>query len=175
MIDKDIKIAIIDQTKNPKEKGPGLTEDVMKLRQQLADDTDLGCVDYLLLCSLLIISKIPSLPPLSHFQYLIAIATTPSDYPSISNTHFPAPQYKITAHPVPPTLPAFVAPPPPKGHTSVVRPMDVLLQSASEPMLNILDDQYCVLEPIFKLIDPYFHTYQSDFPLTLRNLLMKEG
>ncbi|KAM3264820.1 hypothetical protein P3L10_001814 [Capsicum annuum] len=128
------------------------------------------------------VEYLSSLPPVSHAQFPIFLDTpqhtsgsTPGQhYPNTSNIHFLTPQYKTTTCSGPPAIHAFAAPLPPEVPTFDIQPPIVISLSASEPVLNISNDQHYAPEPIFKLIGPYGYTQPPEFPLNTEKPVMTE-
>ncbi|MCD7453684.1 hypothetical protein HAX54_021839 [Datura stramonium] len=150
MADKDTKVTIIDQIKNPEEEGSGAYGELLKLRQQLIEWNRAWPV---------VVDTTPvHSPGYNHITTMLS-----------SNFHFPAPQYRTTVHPMALTLQAFIASPLPEAPTSVVRLIIIFSQYVSERVLNVSDVQHCASEPKFKLIRPYCYTQQSDFSFDTDN------
>ncbi|MCE5166113.1 hypothetical protein HAX54_014877, partial [Datura stramonium] len=144
MADKDMKVAIIDQPKNPEEEDSGAHGEVLRLIQQLTE--------WHRAWAQFSISADPS--PQHAPGY-----TSCHLYPGTSTVCAPTPQHKINSYPAPPIDLAFIAPPPPEIPSFTVRPSIALPQYASEPVFNTHDVQNYPPKPKFKATDPYGYTH----------------
>ncbi|XP_070049903.1 uncharacterized protein [Nicotiana tomentosiformis] len=156
MTSKELDTGVVDPPREIVESESELKEEVYRLKHQMAEMYQAWVRGHPPPSFPANYPENPTfIPPLSQAQDPITIDLSPQHapgftpyrhYPGTSSQTFHAPPTKITAYPAPTSAPVFVAP-----------PRATLHRSSSEPTFRAPDTQYYVLEPTFKVADPYSH------------------